>query len=145
MVAKYRIFHTALLFTLATMLVGCGVDEKEAIAQAKRQEAAIVAILEAETQHKLEVHPACFPSWDGKPMWCYVQLYNAKGTKFGSEEATALRDSLRLKYNSLSASIIDPDIMPNYVTESISLSCEILDENVTPVERMGSCKAKARY
>ncbi len=130
---------------IAVMLTACGVDEKEAIAQAKRQETAIVAALEAETQHRLEVSPACFPSWDSKPMWCYVQLYNAKGVKFESSEAIALRDNLRLKYNSLSATIIEPELTPNFITESISLSCEILSETATPMELMAVCKAKARY
>ncbi len=134
-----------LIAITALTLTACGVDEKEAIAQAKRQETAIVAVLEAETQHKLEVRPAYFPSWDGKPMWCFVQLFNAKGVKFESTEAITLRDALRLKYNSLSASVIDPEITPNFVTESISLSCEILSETATPAERMASCKAKARY
>jgi hypothetical protein len=135
----------ALLAFITVTLAACGVDEKEAIAQTKRQQTAIVAVLEAETQHKLQVSPTCFPSWDGKPMWCYVQLYDARGTKFGPEEATALRDSLRLKYNSISASIIDPEIAPNFVTESISLRCEILDEYATPTQRMAGCKPIARY
>ena len=133
------------LLGVCLFLGGCGVDEKEAIAQAKRQESAIVVVLEAETQHKLNVRPTCFPSWDGKPIWCYVQLFNAKNLKFTSAEAIALRDGLRLKYNSLSASVIDPEIAPDFVTESISLSCQILDENATPIERMASCKAKSRY
>ena len=39
-----------LIAITALTLTACGVDEKEAIAQAKRQETAIVAVLEAETQ-----------------------------------------------------------------------------------------------
>ncbi len=139
---SYRFVPISLI---AVILTACGVDEKEAIAQAKRQETAIVAALEAETCHRLKVSPACFPSWDSKPMWCYVQLYNTKGVKFESSEAIALRDNLRLKYNSLSATIIEPELTPNFITESISLSCEILSESATPMERMASCKAKARY
>ena len=133
------------MLVLITTLSGCGVDDTEAAAQAKREENAIVVVLEAETQHKLQVHPVCFPSFDGKPIWCHAELYNADGVNFSASEATAIRDALRLKYNSLSSSITTPKDATDFVAENISLSCKNVAENATPIQRMAVCEAIARY
>ena len=145
MVASNRLVTVSSTLVIVFALSGCGVDEKQAEAQAKREENAIAVVLEAETQHKLQVHPVCFPSWDGKPMWCHAELYNADGIKFDLAEAIALRDTLRLKYNSLSGSITTPKDATDFVSENISWTCELMGETATPTQRMAGCKAIARY
>jgi hypothetical protein len=78
-------------------------------------------------------------------MWCHAELYNAEVMKFDLAQAITMRDTLRLKYNSLSSSLTTPKDATDFVSENISLTCELIGETATPAQRIAVCKAIARY